>query len=189
MQIMSRNEGAVGACDSLIEEQQGIKSLFRKFDEAETDNQKKSIGDACLRAIEVTIALEEEVLYPSVRRTLGERQRVVQALASNQVSKLLLKELKAIPAGEQYNARFTLLKDNVAQHFETVSSEIFPKIDESSIDAAQFTKDLLVFKGRFLRSMPPAYGKKRVVAVAAGILAVAGAVWLMRRNRGVNAGR
>lgn len=188
MQIMSRNESA-GACGMLIEEQQSIKSQFRKFDEAEIDAQKKSIGDACVRALEVTIALEEEVLYPSVRRTLGERQRVVQALASNQVSKLLMKELKAMPAGEQYNARFTLLKDNVVQHFETVSAEIFPKLDESSIDAEQFGKELLVFKGRFMRSMPSSYSKKRVAAIAAGIVAVAGAVWLMRRNRGTNAGR
>lgn len=188
MQIMSRNESA-GACGVLIEEQQSIKSLFRKFDEAEGDSQKKSIGDACLRAIEVTIALEEEVLYPSVRRTLGERQRVVQALASNQVSKLLVKELKAMPAGEQYNARFTLLKDNVAQHFDTVGAEIFPKVDESSIDAEQFGKELLTFKGRFMRTMPATYNKKRVAAVAAGVLAVAGAVWLMRRNRGGSAGR
>lgn len=189
MQIMSRNENAVGACDSLIEEQQGIKSLFRKFDEAEGDKQKKSIGDACLRAIEMMIALEEEVLYPSVRRTLGERQRVVQALASNQVSKLLVKELKAMTAGEQYNARFTYLKDNVVQHFETVSAEIFPKVEESSIDAAQLGKDILVFKGRFMRTLPASYGKKRVAIVAASVLAVAGAVWLMRRNRGTNAGR
>lgn len=188
MQIMSRTEGA-GACGVLIDEQQSIKSLFRKFDEAESDGQKKSIGDSCLRAIEMTIALEEEVLYPSVRRTLGERQRVVQALASNQVSKLLIKELKTMPAGENYNARFTLLKDNIVQHFETVDAEIFPKLEDSSIDPEQFDRELVAFKGRFLRTLPSAYNTKRVATVAAGVVAVAGVLWLMRRNRGSYAGR
>lgn len=186
MQIMSKNETA-GACGVLIDEQQSIKEYFRKFDEAETDRRKKAVGDQCVRAVEIVIGLEEELFYPSVRRTLGERQRVVQALASNQVTKLLIKELKAMPAGEQYNARFGLLKDNVTQHFESIGEEIFPRVDSSSIDVDQLGQDMLQFKGRYGSALPLGLNNRRVAAVAAGIAVVGAAAWLLRRRE--NAGR
>lgn len=49
----------------------------------------------------------------------------------------LIEELKSRSAGEQDNARFSLLKDNLKQHFESVDAEIFPRVDRSSLDVEQ----------------------------------------------------
>lgn len=176
------NTGAVGACGVLIEEQQRIKKHFRRFEEAESDRQKKTIGDECVRAIEVVIALEEELFYPSVRRTLGERQRVVQALAANQVAKLLIKELKSLSAGEQYNARFTLLKDNLTQHFESMDAEILPRVDRSSMDVEQLGRDMLQFKGRLAQDRPLRMSPGRIAAVASVLAAIGAGIWMARRS-------
>ncbi len=181
MQIMSKNEAA-GATTVLIDEQQGIKEYFRKIEEVETDRQKKAVGDQCLRALEVLIAMEEEIFYPSVRRTLGERQRVVQGLASNQVTKLLMKELKSLPAGEVYNTRFDLLKDNIVHHFETIGAEMFPRVDQSAIDGEKLGQDLISFKSRYSSMLPGSYNSRRFAALAAGIAAVGVGVWFMRRR-------
>ncbi len=169
-----------GACDVLNEEQRCIMEYFREFDDAESPRRKKAVGDESLRAIEVVIDLEEELFYPAVRRSLGERQRVVQALAANQVAKLLIKELKALPAGEQYNARFELLKENLAQHFESLGVDLFPRVDRSSMDLEGLGRDLIQLKTRLARAR---FGMRRKVAgVAAGVAAIGTAVWLARRE-------
>lgn len=175
------NTEAVGACGVLIEEQQRIKKYFHKFEETESDRQKKAVGDECVRAIEVVIALEEELFYPSVRRTLGERQRVVQALAANQVAKLLIKELKSLSAGEQYNARFTLLKDNLTQHFESMDAEILPRVDKSSMDVDQLGRDMLQFKGRLIEAQPLPLSARKIAAVASVVAAIGAGIWMARR--------
>lgn len=180
MQTTLSNE-AVGACDILIEEQQRIKNLFRKFEDAESDRQKKAAGDECVRAIEVVLALEEELFYPSVRRTLGERQRVVQALAAHQVAKLLIKEVKSLSAGEQYNARFALLKDNLTQHFESEYAELFPRVERSSMDVAQLGRDMILFKDRMIEDQPSRITARRIAAVASVLAAVGAGIWLARR--------
>lgn len=170
----------VGACDVLNEEQRRIKDYFHEFEDTDSDRRKKAVGDKCLRAVEIAIALEEELFYPAVRRSLGERQRVVQALAANQVAKLLIKELKALPAGEQYNARFELLKENLAQHFESVGADMFPRVGRSSMDLDRLGQDMIELKERLARAE---FGTGRKIAgVAAGVAAIGTAVWLARRN-------
>lgn len=175
-----------GACDILIKEQQRIKDYFRRYEEAESDRQKKTIGDECLRAIDVVIALEEELFYPAVRRSIGERQRVVQALAANQVAKLLIKELKTLPGGEQYNARFALLKENLTQHFESEDAEIFPRVDRSSMDLDRLGGEMLQFKARLVHDQSTGFSRQGIVAVAAGVAAIGTAIgtalWLARRG-------
>jgi len=179
------NTEAAGACGVLIEEQQRIKKYFRKFEESASDRQRKSVGDECVRAIEVVIALEEELFYPSVRRSLGERQRVVQALAANQVAKLLIKELKSLSAGEQYNARFTLLKDNLTQHFESMDAEILPRVDRSSMDVDQLGRDMLQFKDRLVKAHPLGMSPQKLAAVASVIAAIGAGIWMARRASNV----
>src|SRR5579885_1421021 len=102
-------EKGLACTDVLRAECQRIKELFRQFDDASSDRQKKSIGDEALRRVEMYVILEEEVFYPAVRRVVGERQRVVKGLAAHQVAKLLIRELKTLSAGEHFNARFGLL--------------------------------------------------------------------------------
>lgn len=176
--ILTKESG--GACDILNEEQRCIMDYFREFDDAESPRRKKAVGDESLRAIESVIALEEELFYPAVRRSLGERRQVVQALAANQVAKLLIKELKGLPAGAHYNARFELLKENLAQHFENMSAEMFPRVDRSSMDLERLGQEMVQLKDRLARSR---FGRGRKLAgIAAGVAALGSAVWLTRRD-------
>ena len=172
------------ATDVLRTEHQSIKDLFRQFDDASSDRQKKSIGDACLRKIETHILLKEELFYPAVRRYVGERQRVVQALAALQVAKLLVKELKALPAGEHYNARFNLLKENIVQHFDEESSEMLPRVEKSDVDLEQLADKMIAMKSRVAPSRFGNVDGKTVAAVAAGAAAIGIAAWAISRFRG-----
>lgn len=171
----------VTAIDILKSEQKSIKDLFRQFDAASSDGQKKSIGDDCLRQIEAHIVLKEKLFYPAVRRHVGERQRVVQALAALQVAKLLVKELKVLPGGEHYNARFNLLKENIVQHFDEETSEMLPRVEKSEVDLQQLADQMITLKSRVAPSRFANVNGKTVAAVAAGAAAIGIAAYLYNR--------
>lgn len=167
-----------GATEILKQEHQRIKDLFRQFEDAASDRQKKTIGDAALREIEAQTCLSEEVFYPAVRRQLGERQRVVQAEAAHEVAKVLIKELKGLSAGEHYNARFDLLKTNVRQQIEEAESELLPRVEKSDIDLEQLGRDMLELKVRLAQSDTRMILRRTGVA-ALSLVAVGAVAWFV----------
>lgn len=173
----------ISATDVLRKEHQSIKDLFRQFEDATSDRQKKSFGDACLRAIETYTVLQEELFYPAVRRHVGERQRVVSALASLQVAKLLVKELKGLSGGEHYNARFNLLKENIVQHIDEAEAEILPRVEKSDVDLQQMGQRMIELKNRVKPSMMGKIDPKTAAYVAGGAAVVGLAAFLISRFR------
>jgi hypothetical protein len=169
----------ITATDVLRNEHQIIKDQFRQFDDATSDRQKKNIGDECLRQIEAHVVMKEELFYPAVRRYVGERQRVVQALAALQVAKLLIKELKGLPGGEHYNARFNLLKENIIQHIDEENAEMLPRVEKSDVDLQQLAQQMLVLKNRVTPSRFRNVNGQTVAAVAAGAVAIGVAAYLV----------
>ena len=174
---------AIAATDVLRQEHQSIKDLMRQFEDATTDRQKKSIGDAALRLIEVYTMLQEELFYPAVRRSVGERQRVVQALAALQVAKLLIKELKSLSGGEHYNARFNILKENIVQHVDEAEREILPRVEKSAMDLQQLAQQMFELKGRVKQRLYQRINGRTVAAVAAGATVLGVAAFLVNQYR------
>lgn len=166
----------VGATDLLKKEHKRIKDFFRQFEDATSDRQKKLIGDNSLREIEIHAALEEEIFYPAVRRFVGERQQVVQALASHHVAKFLVKELKNQPAGEHYNACFELLKDNILQHIEDEESDMLPHVENSELDQKQVAEQMVALKERYVVEGASRFTRKQKIAMAAAGVAAVGAI-------------
>jgi hypothetical protein len=179
------SEGAT-VTDVLRNEHQTIKDLFRRFDDAASDRQKKSVGDDSLRRIDNHIMLKEELFYPAVRRHVGERQRVVQALAALQVAKLLIKELRSLSSGEHYNARFNLLKENILQHLDEETSEMLPRIEKSEADLEQVAQRMIEMKRRVESARNGTVDGRTAAAVAAGAIAIGVAAWAFNRFRSEN---
>lgn len=172
----------LGATDLLKKEHKRIKDFFRQFEDATSDRQKKLIGDNTLREIEVHAALEEEVFYPAVRRFVGERQQVVQALASHHVAKFLIKELKNQLAGEHYNACFELLKDNVLQHIEDEEAEMLPHVESSDMDLRKVAEDMVSLKESFIAGKTRFTRGQKIAMAVAGVAAVGGIAYAVKRG-------
>ncbi|MFI5348466.1 MAG: hemerythrin domain-containing protein [Elusimicrobiota bacterium] len=173
----------IAATDVLRQEHQSIKDLMRQFEDATTDRQKKSIGDAALRLIEVYTMLQEELFYPAVRRSVGERQRVVQALAALQVAKLLIKELKGLSGGEHYNARFNILKENIVQHVDEAERDILPRLENAKMDLQQLAQQMIELKGRVKQRLSQRFDGRTFAAVAAGATVIGVAAFLINQFR------
>lgn len=173
---------AVTATDLLKEEHALLKSLFRQVEEAAGDERKKTLGDRCLREIEILSLVELKIFYPAVRRDLGEERLVAQALIDHEAAERLVNELKGLAAGERYNVRFRALREVVEPHIEEEEAGMLPRVESSDMDIEQLGQQMLEMRRRI---EPRRFEETRVrdaALVAGGVALAGGLVWLASRS-------
>jgi hemerythrin-like domain-containing protein len=109
-----------------------IKKLFRQF-EASGDNAEKAKGDIAQRILEaltVHTYIENEVMYPTVRRLLPDLEDdVLESYEEHHVADVLCLELVSMkPSDERFDAKVTVLIELVEHHIEEEEAEWFPKV-------------------------------------------------------------
>jgi hemerythrin superfamily protein len=118
----------------LKDDHKEINKLFRDFESA-GENAHKSKGKIVHRIIEaltVHTYMENEVMYPRVRELMPElEQDILESYEEHHVADLLVMELYAMsPEDERFDAKTTVLIENVRHHIEEEEDEWFPKVRE-----------------------------------------------------------
>jgi hemerythrin superfamily protein len=116
-------------------EHKEIRKVFRDFEKA-GDNATKTKGDLVARMIELLTVhtyLENEVMYPEVRRLVPELEDdVLESYEEHHVADVLVTELFAMsPDAERFDAKTTVLIENVTHHMDEEEQEWFPKVREA----------------------------------------------------------
>jgi hemerythrin superfamily protein len=111
-----------------------MKRLFREFERA-GDNAVKAKGaivDRILEALTVHTYIENEGMYPAVREMLPDLEDdVLESYEEHHVADVLCMELAAMaPDNERFDAKVTVLIENVEHHIEEEEDEWFPKVRE-----------------------------------------------------------
>ncbi len=69
------------------------------------------------------------MFYPAVREALSDEDLVDEGLEEHHAAELLMWELERLPAdAPRYDAKVTVLKENVLHHVEEEETELFPKV-------------------------------------------------------------
>ncbi|MCW2505376.1 MAG: hypothetical protein JWO79_3660 [Actinomycetia bacterium] len=118
----------------LKEDHQQVKKLFRDF-EAAGENATKTKGKIVARIIEaltVHTYIENEVMYPEVRKLLPDLEDdILESYEEHHVADVLCLELSMMSAeDEHFDAKTTVLIENVEHHIEEEEQEWFPKVRE-----------------------------------------------------------
>jgi hemerythrin superfamily protein len=137
--------GASAITDLLRADHKKVKGLFEEFEQADDAKAKHRIVETALAELEVHAKLEEELIYPAIRAEIGDEDLMDEALEEHHVVHGLLGELKKMkPSDERYDAKFTVLAENIRHHIKAEESDMFPQAEESEIDwealSAQVTK-------------------------------------------------
>jgi hemerythrin-like domain-containing protein len=111
-----------------------ILRTFREF-EAAGENAVKKKGQLVDRMIELLTVhtyIENEVMYPRVREALPELEDdVLESYEEHHVADVLIVELSMMkPDAERFDAKTTVLIENVRHHIEEEEDEWFPKVRE-----------------------------------------------------------
>ena len=118
----------------LKDDHQQIRKVFRQFKEA-GPNATAAKGKAVDRMIELLTVhtyLENEVMYPRVRELLPDvEDDVLESYEEHHVADVLVVELSTMkPDDERFDAKTTVLIENVEHHMEEEEEEWFPKVRE-----------------------------------------------------------
>jgi hemerythrin-like domain-containing protein len=118
----------------LKEDHKEIKRLFREFEQA-GENATKTKGGIVEKIIELLTVhtyLENEIMYPEVRKLLPEvEDDVLESYEEHHVADVLCMELYTMsPEDEHFDAKTTVLIENVEHHIEEEEEEWFPKVRE-----------------------------------------------------------
>jgi hemerythrin-like domain-containing protein len=150
------------ALQMLRDDHRYVKDLFKQFEEADDTRVKGQIVAAALKALENHAALEEEIFYPVVRKEAdADSGEMDEAEEEHHVVKLLIGELRGMkPGAARYDAKFTVLAENVKHHIDEEESEMLPKAAElgtermNELGAAMEKRKLQLMNGAARKSKP-----------------------------------
>ena len=89
-----------------------VKELFKKFEQAETEGEKKQIAKEALNDLKTHAVIEEEIFYPAVKEESNEAELVNEAVEEHHIAKGLINELEMedLPL-DQYSVKFHVLAE------------------------------------------------------------------------------
>jgi hypothetical protein len=143
-----------------------IKGLFRQFEQANGNEEKKRIVEETLIGLEAHAKVEEEIFYPAVRRLTHEDQLVDMAEEEHHGAKMFVMELARLgPDNPHYEAKFRVLREMVEHHIEEEETQALPKIAQAG--------DGLDEIGREMESRWPDFREEAKSMVQGGPMATA----------------
>jgi hemerythrin-like domain-containing protein len=111
-----------------------ILKAFKDFEKAgeNATETKGKLVDKMIELLTVHTYIENEVMYPRVRELLPELEDdVLESYEEHHVADVLVVELSAMkPDAERFDAKTTVLIENVRHHIEEEEQEWFPKVRE-----------------------------------------------------------
>jgi hemerythrin superfamily protein len=118
----------------LKEDHKEVRRLFREFESAgeNATATKDRLAKKILEELTVHTYIENEVMYPEVRKLLPNvEDDVLESYEEHHVADVLCMELAAMsPDDERFEAKMSVLMENVKHHMEEEEEEWFPKVRE-----------------------------------------------------------
>jgi hemerythrin superfamily protein len=108
-----------------------VRALFREFQKSTTTKARKGkLVEQIIELLTVHTYIENEVMYPRVRALVPDLEDdVLESYEEHHVADVLVMELLPMtPEDERFEAKATVLIENVTHHIEEEEQEWFPKV-------------------------------------------------------------
>jgi hemerythrin superfamily protein len=128
-------EGSIMSQDAIVllkADHKEIRRLFREFQAAgdKAVKKKAKIVSKIIEALTVHTYIENEVMYPEIRALLPDLDEdILESYEEHHVADVLCMELASMSAdAERFDAKVTVLIENVTHHVEEEEQDWFPKV-------------------------------------------------------------
>ena len=122
------------AFELLKTDHEKVSQLFKEIESA-SGQAKGRLFKRLKGELDVHAHIEEKVLYPALENTEDAREITLEAYEEHKVVKDLLAELaKGGPLNDEWDAKLTVLKENVEHHVEEEEGELFSKARKALSD-------------------------------------------------------
>jgi hemerythrin superfamily protein len=107
-----------------------VESLFEQYAEAKSAAKKKAIFEQLADDLAVHTTIEEKIFYPAAyaSETDDLLEEAVQEHLS--IKRLLVDLMELTPGDPAFDAKITVMKEQVEHHVEEEEGELFPKVRE-----------------------------------------------------------
>jgi hemerythrin superfamily protein len=109
-----------------------VEQLFKRFEKAgdRAHVEKRQIVDRIIEELSVHAAIEEQVFYPVARATVPSTEAIaLESLEEHHIVKWVLSELGDMAStDERFDAKVTVLIENVRHHVKEEEQDFFPKV-------------------------------------------------------------
>jgi hemerythrin superfamily protein len=142
------------AVELLMADHHRVARLFAEFAalrEDGSDDAKSALVAKICQELTVHTAIEEEIFYPAVRKSIDDDDLMDEALVEHAGAKELIAQLQAAhPDDELYEAKVTVLGEQIDHHVEEEEGSMFPQAKASGIDTVSLGLALLQRKTELL---------------------------------------
>jgi len=117
----------------LKEDHKQVKRLFREFEKTKdtgTAAAKRKLVDQIRSELVTHSFIEETIFYPAARAQAPDSSAdVLESVEEHHIVAWLLSELEGLsPKDETFDAKVTVLIENVRHHIEEEETELFPEV-------------------------------------------------------------
>jgi hemerythrin superfamily protein len=117
----------VNAIELLKTQHEEVKKLFKKIEKAD-DDAKLELFEQLADDLAVHATIEEKHFYPATRNARTE-ELLQEAVEEHLAAKRTIADLMEMSPGDaQFDAKCTVLKEQIEHHVEEEEDELFPKV-------------------------------------------------------------
>ncbi len=156
----------------LKDDHRHVKHLFEQFEAAEDRRAKALLAKEAILELKIHTTVEEEIFYPVVRKALKKAigkdettDLMDEADEEHHVAKLLIAELDTMKASDDHwEAKFTVLSENILHHVKEEEGEMFPQARKLDIDYDALGQQMLARKEELKASGVPTFAEQDLIA-------------------------
>ena len=141
----------------LIADHKKVKKLFSDFNnlkEEGSEEDKATLVEEICNELKIHAELEEEIFYPAVRKAIDEADMMDEALVEHAGAKDLIAQLEeASPDDDLYDAKVTVLGEQIDHHVKEEEGKMFPKAQRAKLDTEALGVAMLKRKQALMEKM------------------------------------
>lgn len=128
-----------------------VEKLFKQFEGTEDPAQRQEIVGQIIMELRVHMTIEEEIFYPESREFVSEELTVNEAIVEHQGAKDLMEQLEGMdPSDEMYEAKVTVLQEQIEHHVEEEEKEYFPEVQKNGMPTKEVGERLMARKAELM---------------------------------------
>jgi hemerythrin superfamily protein len=137
-----------------------VEKLFAQFEKARDLDRKKALADRICLELRVHMQIEEEIFYPTSREYLTDEDIVDEAVVEHAAARDLVDEIETMAPGEDlYDAKLTVLGEQIEHHVEEEETEYFPKVRKTDMDLKAAGARMQARKAELMAQADTGHGK------------------------------
>ncbi|MEP6995085.1 MAG: hemerythrin domain-containing protein [Acidobacteriota bacterium] len=133
-------EAPIKATDLLTKDHDKVRALFKRYKDA-VGAAKAQIAQEVSRELTIHAHIEEELFYPALQKSKENDtvKMVRESFEEHKIVKTLIQELaETSPRDPRFEAKFTVLQENVEHHADEEENDLFPDAERDLGDDRLF---------------------------------------------------